>query len=256
MILLPRYFSSQPQTPVYAVPQAGIAYNSATRIDAVNSASACVGNPARRVTNFGFSDVLDTSGKYVDIKPLSPVFITPFCLAIYFKLPGAVNNNGTILTLLGTAGLNNRIDLYFIAGGAIKLDYYSSTGSATAFDSGAGSISAGESYVVALVNNNGTLQLYINGVIKGSASAPTRDGEASVLKFGGSGAGAVPNIDLAGIFLTRGASGFANLINSPWGLFKNQPLKLFNVSETPVTPVYEFQSFSRGVGRGIARGIA
>lgn len=228
MLSIPRYFSSQPQTPTYAVTQAGIAYNAATRIDAANSASALVGNPERRTTNFGFSDVLDAAGKYVDIRPSSPVFTRPFCLVICFKSTGTINNGGTILSLAGTSGLNNRVDIYFATSGNLTVDFYSLTGLSTTLNAGAGTFSLNGSYILALANNNGSLQLYVNGVLKSSGSAPLRDGEASLLRFGGSGAGAVPNIDLAGISLSRGVSGFASLINSPWQIFVKQPFKLSN----------------------------
>ena len=220
--LFARPWDSQPQEAVGAADDVRIAYNAALGVDARGNALSLTGAPELVATRAGRAVRLDTTGKYVDITPRERAFAGSFCLLMAFRQSGAVNNGGTLVNMAGTAGSNNKIDIYTLSSGAVRADIFSSTGVATTADTAASAVATGGEYILALVNDlgAGTLSWWVNGQRSGaSAATVSRSGESASVLFGGPGAGAAPNIDLAGVFVLPTAAGAQAHMRNPWQLF-------------------------------------
>ena len=147
-------------------------------------------------------------------------------------------------------------------------------GSATDYaiwDSPSSIISAGFSGVVGFTRDTnvaatGTRNFYANG--RKFSSSLTRSMTGNIADDGlspvylGTRADGVTKLN-GNIYLTAlwsrvlSDSEITSFSNNPWQIFAPSSLAYLSSSAEPPAPtIYEFQSFSRGVGRGIARGIA
>lgn len=241
----------QPQGPTGGSAVARIAYNSATRQDERGNASVLVGAPDSVITGYGSASRLDTTGKYVSITPRAQAFAGSFCLLMAFKQSGAVNNGGTLVNLAGTSGNNNKIDIYTLSSGAVRADVYSSVGVATTADTAASAVVTGGEYILALVNDlgAGTLSWWVNGQPSGaSAATVSRSGESASVLFGGPGAGAAPNIDLAGVFVLPTAAGAQSYRRNPWQLFTPPARRVWGVASSGGTTITASVGAASAVG--------
>ena len=213
---------SQPQYPVGVDTSVLFALNSAVFVDAANNGSlAKFGSIPTTVSILGLCLNSNTNGQYVTATPKSPVFKNDFVLSYHYKQTGAVINGGTILQLPATSGNNNKIDIYSLNTGVVRVDWYSSGGTVATCDTAA-IVADGSSYKLELVCANNVLQWYNNGVKIGSPvgmGGNTRNGESS--SFNLFGTTTTHNNNEVALFAVRTGNSQVTGDN-PWQILQRQ----------------------------------
>jgi hypothetical protein len=231
VILRQSHWTRQPQGATKPAPDAVISYNAAAP-----SQGAPTGALSYFPTAAGRGVRLDASGKYVDFTLPAPAFTGSFCLVIVAtRTTAGLTNGDTFLSVAGTSGNANKLEVFSLATGAVFAQCYDSAGSLFQSNTDAGVIALGATVTLVLQvdRDANTAQWYVNGSKSGSADvAPSRNGEAPTIRIGGSSNGNPCGCDVSAVFVVPNAMDGKGLSANPWQLFA--PRRIWVPQATPV----------------------
>lgn len=216
-----REWDEQPQDNTVVVPEVRFALNSASSAEQARGAGISkIGGLPTVVNELGQCLYSNANGKYVSVTRAGPAYFQDeFVFVYHFRQNGTLINGATMLQLLGTSGSNNKMDIYILNSGVVRVDWYSSGGTVVTCDTAA-IVSDKGIYRLELVQRDNTLAWFNDGVATGAAAGlagVTRNGEAATFNIFGN-ATTSNNHEVALCAVTRRSP--QRLGRNPWQIFE------------------------------------